>query len=406
MDNLPWLETACLDKAVFEQVRLRTIFDCCKWDPQIGDVSILADFPLLLKAEVWQMLAGLAERLTVEALAAERELLRKPKLHGKLGLPRAITRLWKHPPEEPERSDVRLIRYDFHYTTDGWKISEANADTPGGWIESSGFAALMAEHYPRMALAGSPVKVLAEAIHQAAGDGARVALIHPTSYSDDHQLMVFLGKHLESRGLKPVLVSPANIRWQNGQAVLAADWEQGKVDFLMRYFPGEWLPNMPRSSGWQTFFSGCRTPVCNPGTAMLIQTKRFPLVWDDLQTPLTTWRQLLPETRHPRDVDFRRLDEWVLKPAFGDEIAMTGVTAAKEMAKIRRSARWFPGGWVAQRRFEAVAMPTPYGPGYPCIGIYTVNGRAVGAYGRLGKKPLIDMYAQDVAVLLDGSGAN
>jgi glutathionylspermidine synthase len=408
MGDLPWLETTCLDKAVFEQVRLRTIFDCCKWDPQIGDVSILADFPLMLKAEIWRQLADLAERLSAELMAAERELVSKPELHGKLGLSRAITRLWKRPPEEIPNC-VRLIRYDFHYTTDGWKISEANADTPGGWIESSGFAALMAEQFPGKVIAGSPVKRIAEAIHQAVGGtvGAKVALVHPTSYSDDHQLTVFLGKHLEALGVSPALVSPAHIRWQDGQAFLAADWDQGKVDFLVRYFPAEWLPNMPRNSGWQMFFVGGKTPVCNPGTAALIQSKRFPLVWDKLQTPMPTWRNLLPETRHPRDIDLRRLDDWVIKPAFGrfgDEIVMTGITPEKDLRKIRRNARWFPGDWIAQRRFEAVAMPTPYGPGYPCIGVYTVNGRAVGAYGRLGKKPLIDMLAQDVAVLLDGPG--
>jgi len=37
---------------------------------------------------------------------------------------------------------------------------------------------------------------------------------------------------------------------------------------------------------------------------------------------------------------------------------------------------------------------------YPCLGIFTVDGRAAGAYGRVAKKRLIDGDAQDAAVLL------
>ena len=36
-----------------------------------------------------------------------------------------------------------------------------------------------------------------------------------------------------------------------------------------------------------------------------------------------------------------------------------------------------------------------------CVGIYTVNGRAAGAYARLSEKPVIDFAAVDVALLLE-----
>jgi hypothetical protein len=39
---------------------------------------------------------------------------------------------------------------------------------------------------------------------------------------------------------------------------------------------------------------------------------------------------------------------------------------------------------------------------YPCIGVYTVNGRAAGAYGRLSWRQVIDFSAVDVAVLVAG----
>jgi hypothetical protein len=37
---------------------------------------------------------------------------------------------------------------------------------------------------------------------------------------------------------------------------------------------------------------------------------------------------------------------------------------------------------------------------YPSIGVYTVNGRVAGAYGRIAEKPLIDARARDAAVLI------
>ena len=36
------------------------------------------------------------------------------------------------------------MRFDFHFTRDGWRISEVNSDVPGGLNESSGFERLMA----------------------------------------------------------------------------------------------------------------------------------------------------------------------------------------------------------------------------------------------------------------------
>jgi hypothetical protein len=60
-----------------------------------------------------------------------------------------------------------------------------------------------------------------------------------------------------------------------------------------------------------------------------------------------------------------------------------------------------PHRWVAQRRFESVAIPTPLGPRHACVGVYTVNGRAAGAYARVAEKPVIDFAASDVALLLE-----
>jgi len=39
------------------------------------------------------------------------------------------------------------MRFDFHWTTEGFRISEVNADVPGGFSESSAFPALMAPSF-------------------------------------------------------------------------------------------------------------------------------------------------------------------------------------------------------------------------------------------------------------------
>jgi len=394
-----------LSPADFAAVRRRAVFDCCKWDVQVEDVGTLARFPLLLSSETWCELRALAEALAREALAAEAELVLRPELHGRLALPRAVrAALRRAGPNGASAGVARLIRFDFHLTRAGWRISEANTDVPGGLNEASGFAALMAEHYPGTCSVGDAAGAYADALTRALPPAPKLALVHATAYSDDHQVMQYLSRRLAERGAETALVSPAHLRWRGGRAHLVADWTRGPVDAVVRFFPAEWLPNLPRAAEWRCFFAGARTPASNPAAALLTQSKRFPLVWDALCTPLPTWRRLLPEVRDPRDVPWRTGDEWVVKPALGrvgEGIGIPGATALKEWRQIRRAIFWHSRHWVAQRRFDATPMDTPDGTRFPCVGVYTVDDRAVGAYGRLAARPLIDSKAQDVAVLLE-----
>lgn len=165
------------------------------------------------------------------------------------------------------------MRFDFHWTTEGWRISEANTDVPGGFNEATGFSSLMAAHYPDAGLCGDPALHLAGAILDAAGPGARVALVHATAYTDDRQVMVFLAERFQQRGLRTALTGPDHIRWRNDRACLE---DASAVDFIFRFFPAEWLPNLPRRSRWQEFFRNSTVPICNPATALLTQSKRLP----------------------------------------------------------------------------------------------------------------------------------
>jgi glutathionylspermidine synthase len=380
------------------------MFDCQKWDPQVEDVTTLTRFPLILASSEWTGLATLAEALAAETLGMEAELATRPDLLDKLGLPASIRKLFARAGAAPaSRGAARLIRFDFHLTEDGWKISEANTDVPGGFIEASGFTALMAKHYPGTVPTGDPTESVARRVAEIVGARGTVALVHATAYTDDRQVMIYLGNRLEAFGLQTQLVSPDQLAWENGCARLNCAWANAPVDCVIRFFPAEWLQHLSHTSGWSHYFVGAQTPQCNPATALLVQSKRLPLVWNALRNPPETWMKTLPETFDPRRVPWEKQDGWVLKPAFGrvgEGVAIVGATDTKDLASIRKDVGRHPDHWVAQRKFSAVPITHEGVPYYPCVGVYTVDGKAAGAYGRIAPRPLIDHRAQDVAVLV------
>jgi glutathionylspermidine synthase len=294
------------------------------------------------------------------------------------------------------------MRFDFHPTADGWRVSEVNSDVPGGFIEAAGVARLVASHYGGYEPPGDPARALVDAVARVAAPGALVCLVHATAYTDDRQVMAYLARELEGRGYRTCLASPAHLRWDEGRARVACDWLDAPVDLLLRFFPAEWLPETPAACGWPCFFRDGRTPVANPAYAILTQSKRLPLLWKELETRFDAWRALLPETRSPRDAPPPN-GEWLLKPALGrvgEAIGLAGVAEPKSLRSAARNAHWHPGHWIAQRRFDSVPVETAAGAFHACVGVFTVDGRAAGAYGRVAPRALIDWRAQDAAVLV------
>lgn len=386
-------------------LRREAIFHCCKWDPQVGDVSVLNPVPLVLEEREWDTVVSYAEALSAETLAAERELMGRPDLHAQLGLSRKIRKALsqvKRTSGDPRHT--RLMRFDFHFTSEGWRISEVNSDVPGGFNEASGFSGLIAAHYPTLKMTGDPTKALAQSLIAGTGKSSPViGLIHATAYTDDRQVMVYLSRELEQLGAQPVFLGPDHLVWENSVPRANSEWSKSSLDALFRFFPAEWLPNLASPTGWPHFYGGSAVPLCNPASALLTQSKRFPLVWDQLETRLPTWRQLLPETHAPS----RRIKPgdagWVFKPAMGrvgDSIGMLGVSSAKDWQRIKRSLWWYPREWVVQRRFEILPYITEAGAVYPCLGVYTVDSKVVGAYGRVSSNPLVNHLAVDTAVLV------
>ena len=399
---------AAITGDAWHELRLAAMFDCCKWDVQSRDHSVLANYPIFLDSAEWDEISRLAESLSVETLAAEREIFHTPQLHAKLGLPSQITAALRGCTESDLPNGVaRVMRFDFHFTRDGWRISEVNCDVPGGFIEASGFTKLVSKHCPDGAkLSGDPAGAYADALAHGAGRDRTIALVHATWHSDDRQVMEYIARRLREIGARSVLLGPDEIDWSGGEASLRAMREKPPL-LLARFFPSEWLPTIGAKPRWKPWFRDSRSPLSNPATALLVQSKRFPLVWDALCTSLKRWRALLPETRSVSDVS-GALGDWVIKPALGrvgENVVMESVTPTDKLRKLHREARGNESAWVAQRRFETIPIATPDGMRYPCIGVFTIDGRTVGAYGRVAANPIVDQDAQDVAVLLrDGEG--
>jgi Glutathionylspermidine synthase preATP-grasp len=398
-----------VDRGRFAAIRRRMILEHCKWDPQVGDVSTLASFPLLLAPLVARELAETAETLARETLELERAVLRRPELFSALALPRLLRRaLELASTEGATPAACRVMRFDFHPTAEGWRISEANTDVPGGFSESSAFPEMMAEAVGGAAPFGDPGSLYADALVKAAGEGrsrngAVVALLAAAGFMEDQQVVAGLAARLRARGARGILAGPADLHWRDGRARARTLAYDGPVDAIVRFYQGEWLAKLPRSIAWQRLFAGGATPVANPGIAILSESKRLPLVWDRLGVACPAWRRALPETRDPRDAPWSTDEAWLLKSAFcntGDSVTVRGLVPARTWRARKLEATLFPGTWLAQRRFETLPLDTPAGKMFPCIGVHTIDGRAAGMYGRLSPTPVIDYAAIDVAVLV------
>lgn len=400
-----WQCSPLLDAESASQIRRGMMLQGFKWDTQVGDVNTLAPFALVLPAHTWQQLAHLAECLTQEMLQAEAELQERPDLWPALGLPRSLRQAISQPaPWTP--AAARVIRFDFHPTPEGWRISEANSDVPGGYTEASNLCKCMSAKLPGTIPAGDPAGTLADALANQMPSRGQIAFLSAPGYLEDQQITAYLAQLAEQRGCVAHLATPDQVHWQNGIAHLYGR----PLDAILRFYQGEWLPRS-RQRQWFRFFHGGKTPVCNPGSALLTESKRLPLIWHHLQTTLPTWNTLLPPTREPLHINWLRASQWLLKTAYcntGDTVTMRGVVKRRTYLKAISQALLMPHRWLAQQQFESLTIATPWGTMYPCVGVYTINGKAAGIYGRMAPQPLINFAAIDVAILIQdvsGQGA-
>ncbi len=406
MDTAALRATESLPAERFAAVRREMVLRHCKWDPQVGDVRTLADFALVMRRAEWRRMARLAEALAAETVAAEAELLKRPELWQELGVPRLLSRVLTGARNAGAAAGGtgRVMRFDFHprgAAEAGWWVSEVNSDVPGGFAEASAYARLMGEALG-LEPAGDPGEAVARMICQRARGGF-VGLLCAAGYMEDRQVVTYLAQRVRACGCSAEQVGLRDLRWRDGEARLR---DGRALGVLVRFYQAEWLAQLPRRYRWQEAILGGPTVVMNPAPAALTENKAFPLVWDRLRTPMETWRRMLPETRSLSDAPWRA-GEWVLKERYsnnGDSVLAVGEGDLRMWRRAERELRRRPGAWVAQRRCAVHTVKTPLEPMRPCIGVYVVDGRAAGIYGRLSRGWVVDFAATDVAVLLEDDG--
>jgi glutathionylspermidine synthase len=413
--NVP-LQFAAIADSQYADYRTNVIFQAYKWDPQVNDQNTVANYVLLMQKETAEQLGEWVEQLSRETMQMEEVLIQNLSLAKELGLPpqilKALPRLSGYNPYK----NIRLMRFDFHPTETGWALSEVNSDVPGGIAEASVWPEIAARYVD--AVPGENVaELLLKAFQSKMQKKGTVAFVHATSYSDDRQVMQFLGDYFERGGLRTIYAAPDHIKWINNHAMSIIKGQECTVDGIVRFFPLEWLINLPRSAAWQGYYDS-QTPSCNNPVAMFTQSKRLPLIWNSLGVTISAWKQLLPETRDPRAVPPHETG-WIYKPALGrvgEGILIEEAISPKEQAQIKKAVQKEPRNWIAQRRFNSIPIPagnrqdaaTSGGevPAYHvCVGAFTVDGKKAGFYGRISPYPRIDANAIDIPVLIikDGS---
>lgn len=397
-----------LARAVCDELRTRSAFELGKWDLQYSDNPSLADFMIELDPDVYRQLCGWAEAMAGELLRAELEILSRPDLLARLALPRSVCRALRRQPPGAGNSP-RLCRFDFHPTEEGWKISEVNSDVPGGLLESDGLPLLLRDALAETQLLPSTTIAYLDALLADGPHPLPIGLVHATAYTDDRQVMLYLQRELEARGQASVLLSPDNLRWDRESIHAHTDWYSGGLSRILRFFPGEWMANLPTTCRWRDSAGIGSRWMSNPLQALISQSKAFPLTWPDLGEPMATWRNLLPETRAFRRSMLLDRKRWIFKPALGrvgEGIFFSKASSPRVSRGIFFDAALAPRHWIAQCPFRATSWDIAGAPHWPCLGLYTVNERAAGIYARTAMKPLVDSAARDTAVVFATSTIN
>ncbi|MGL6198148.1 MAG: glutathionylspermidine synthase family protein [Lachnospiraceae bacterium] len=386
----------------YPDYRYDVIFNAYKWDPQVGDQNTVADQVLLLDGKTAEYLKHKAGALAKETVQLEEALALNLPLVKELNLPWKIYRNLKYLSHYGSQHNVRLMRFDFHPTTTGWAISEVNSDVPGGLAEGAVLPQVAAEYFPGYSQSENIGEHLLRGFKKLV-PGGNIAFVHATAYSDDRQVMQYINDYYAENGYSTMFAGPDHLCWQNRRAISILEGYEKKVDGIVRFFPLEWLSNLSSRSGWQGYYSSL-TPSCNHPISILTQSKRLPLVWDQLAVAVPAWQEMLPETK---DVKAIRDDteQWIFKPALGrvgEGISIKGTMSPGEYRRILRAVKRNPKSWVAQRMFQSQPLLTEKGEAYHlCVGVFTVDGKCAGFYGRISQGARIDANAKEIPVLVE-----
>ena len=390
----------------YYEYRLNAMFDCYKWDPQFEDNNTLAKHVLVISKEEHEKIKEYTENLDKEIIEAENYLKDHLELIKSLSVNRKIkSELHRMKNYEPEKH-IRLMRYDFHPIVDGdFAVSEVNSDVPGGFAE----ATLLPE------LAKKTIKkndyytikfgeILADAISKKVKKNGTIMMVHCTCYSDDRQVMQYLGDKLSSMGYKILYGAADHITFKDGEAYSILSGNQIQIDGIFRFTPLEWLYDI-KPKRWEGYFDTI-TPSCNHPIAIFFQTKKFPLIFKSLEDKgfrFDTWKKLMPETLTVKAAKGK--DGFIYKPAYGrvgERISIKEACKPDEYKRIIRDVMLHPNRYIAQKKFISREIESDNGEKFHvCLGSYTVEGKPAGYYARVSKTPRIDSNAADIPVLIE-----
>ena len=394
---------------MYNEYKLDVMLDCYKWDPQFCDNNTVAKYALVLSEKEHEELKLLTEKLIKETTEAENFLNKNLKYTKALEIPNKFRSDIKSMKNYNPDKHIRLMRFDFHPTLENkWAVSEVNSDVPGGFAEATlmnrkSLEYLSNENYYAISFGD----FLADAIKKKVRQEGRIMLVHCTSYSDDRQVMQFLGDKLSGMGYEVIYAAADQLKFENGKAISILNNREGEVDGIIRFSPLEWVADM-KTKNWHGYFD-TETVSCNHPIAIFAQTKRFPFVWDLLESKgidLSTWRELLPETLEVNDkkVD----DKFIYKPVYGrvgENISIKEACKDDEYKKILNDVKRHPKKYLAQKKFNSRPLTNEDGEEFHvCIGSYGVENSHAGYYARISRSPRIDSYAADIPVLIEKEG--
>lgn len=395
----------------YDEYRLNLMFDCYKWDPQFLDNNTVSKHALVITEEEHEEIKRITESLDKETIEAENFLNTNLHLAKKLALPKKIYGELKRMENYDSEKHVRLMRYDFHPVVDGsFSVSEVNSDVPGGFAEST----LMPEEAIK-ALTNNNIDkysfikfgdILASSIKEKIKENGTIFFVHCTCYSDDRQVMQYIGDKLEKDGYRVIYGAADHIRFKDKKAYSILSGNEVEIDAIFRFTPLEWLKDM-KPKFWDGYFDTITTS-CNHPVAIFAQTKRFPLIWDKLEKEglkLDTWKKYLPETIEVKKAKGR--DGFIFKPAcgrVGEKISIKEACTKDEYKEILKDVKKHPNEYLAQKKFISKPVIDEDGKEFHvCLGSYTVNGKHSGYYARVSKLPRIDSNAADIPVLIERS---
>ena len=375
-----------------------------KWDIfHRGDTSILPE-AIVLSDEEHRTLVEAAEN-TWSALRNIEDVVRRDMSMLKaVAVPESLRQATVTQRED----NPRVTRCDFHLTEKGrWKISEFNDDDPSGFPESTGLAQVLTEgwgdRFANLRFAGD----LRAAVVDSLSSWPTIGCIHATGYSQDLQHTALVEQWLQEAGHDTVLGSPSNFRVEDEQAFVF----DTPVDAIFRYYPGEWLAEVPNVDDWAR--AAAFLPTMNPLSALALQSKRFYACWTEHDIAVPDAARKLLDKYLPESVYLGRLTPeeilknpktWVLKGAFGrtgDKVRIGPLMPKDKWKKAVEKAFQSPETVVAQKRFETAPLWTSRGLGYATVGVYLVDGEFAGYFSRIDKGPLINYDSWHVPTLVE-----